>query len=419
MPAVRFVPARSYARVDNVPKWTDVNPRLGAAYDLFGNGKTALKVAFGRYVNAIGLFDLPGQNDPLATSINQVSRSWTDSDKDFVPDCVLTNPNLNDECGPISNQNFGKTSPNATRYAEDVLRGFGVRPGLWEVSTEVQREIRSGLSVTAGYFRNWQDHYYVTVNQATTPADYDPFCVKAPIDSRLPHGGGYDVCQLYNVNEDTFGKVQSYVTQASNYGDHSRVSDFINVGVSGRWRGSVFGGGVDTGRTVEDQCFIVNSGQDLLDCRAVTPFSAHTQVKLFGSYQLPHEFGVSGTFQSITGPQFQILANYSASSAEAEPTLGRPLSGKTARVTVPLIPPQSEFLPRRNQLDLRVSKKFRLNRSLRLEANVDVYNVLNSNDVDGVNSSYGSAWLFPVADTYSGGAILGARLFEFGMRMIF
>jgi hypothetical protein len=404
VPAVRFVPARSYARVDDVPKWTDLNPRLGLSYDIFGDGKTAVKVAFGRYVNAIGLFDLPGQNDPLATSINQVSRNWTDFNGNFAPDCNLTNPALNGECGAISNQNFGNVNPNATRYADDVLRGFGVRPSFWEVSTEVQRELLSGLSVTAGYYRNWQDHFYITVNEATTPADYDPFCVKAPIDARLPQGGGYDVCGLYNVSEAKFGRVQNLVTQASNMGEHSRYSDFVNVGINGRWRGATFGGGFDTGRTVEDQCFVVNSGQDLLNCRTVTPFSAQTQVKLVGSYPLPGQVFVSGAFQSITGPQFQVLANYSASNAEVQPSLGRPLSGNTARVTVPLIPPQSEFLSRRNQLDLRVSKHFQLKGRLRLETNLDVYNVLNANDVSGVNSTYGSAWLFPVADTSAGGS---------------
>ena len=47
-----FTPARHYDGISNVPNWKDISPRLGAAYDLFGNGKTALKASFGRYVVA-------------------------------------------------------------------------------------------------------------------------------------------------------------------------------------------------------------------------------------------------------------------------------------------------------------------------------------------------------------------------------
>jgi hypothetical protein len=32
--------------------WKDVTPRIGAAYDLFGNGKTAIKVNLGKYLTA-------------------------------------------------------------------------------------------------------------------------------------------------------------------------------------------------------------------------------------------------------------------------------------------------------------------------------------------------------------------------------
>ena len=50
-PASRYFPnlPRSFARVDDVVNWTTTGPRVSAAYDLMGNGQTALKIAAGRY----------------------------------------------------------------------------------------------------------------------------------------------------------------------------------------------------------------------------------------------------------------------------------------------------------------------------------------------------------------------------------
>ena len=53
-PAGRFVPARTFDAIENVPNWKNVSPRFGAAYDLFGNGKTAIKGNFGMYVQSQG-----------------------------------------------------------------------------------------------------------------------------------------------------------------------------------------------------------------------------------------------------------------------------------------------------------------------------------------------------------------------------
>ena len=78
-------------------RYKDITPKVAAAYDLFGDGKTAIKVNVGRYVlgQALvvgGLASQPGYNVQLTSS-----RTWTDNNKNFIPDCDLTNPN---EPGP-------------------------------------------------------------------------------------------------------------------------------------------------------------------------------------------------------------------------------------------------------------------------------------------------------------------------------
>src|SRR6185436_20158065 len=146
-------PARHYDQVNNVPLWTDLSPRLGAAYDLFGNGRTALKVSLGKYVGKT-VVEIANANNPIVASVNQVTRAWTDSNGNFIPDCNLANRGQNGECGPLQNLNFG--SPViTTRFSDDVLKGYGVRPYNWDLGAEVQHQIGARMSASAGYYRNW------------------------------------------------------------------------------------------------------------------------------------------------------------------------------------------------------------------------------------------------------------------------
>ncbi|PYR30644.1 MAG: hypothetical protein DMF90_27175, partial [Acidobacteria bacterium] len=100
----------------------DLTPRLGAAYDLFGTGRTALKVAANKYLYAPG----PLTGNPATTIISSANRSWNDlpgvatrvtgvlGNGNFIPDCDLTNPASNGECGPLP-RTFGQ-AVSATTY---------------------------------------------------------------------------------------------------------------------------------------------------------------------------------------------------------------------------------------------------------------------------------------------------------------
>ena len=90
-PASGWVPAREFGSVSGVPAWKDINPRVGAAYDLFGDGRTAVKVSIGRYVAKTGTA-VAAANNPVTTSVNSITRTWNDANGDYVPDCDLNKP---------------------------------------------------------------------------------------------------------------------------------------------------------------------------------------------------------------------------------------------------------------------------------------------------------------------------------------
>jgi hypothetical protein len=120
------------------------------------------------------------------------------------------------------------------------------------------------------------------------------------------------------------------------------------------------------------------------------------------------DVNVAATFQSLPGPQ--ILANYNAPNALVQPSLGRPLSGGAANVTVNLVEPGTMYGERTNQLDVRFGRTFRLQR-LRSTINLDLYNALNANAVRTVNSNY-AVWQVPTA-------ILSGRLTRFSLQVDF
>jgi hypothetical protein len=420
--AVQFVGVRDFAGVANVPNWKDIVPRLGASYDLFGNGKTAVKVSVGKYLQGITTL-LAGNNNPIVTSVNSATRTWDDRNRDFVPDCDLKDLGSNGECGGISNTSFGKTLVTTT-YDPAVLNGWGKRRYDWEVQSGVQHEVTQGLAVNATYTRHWYGNFLVTDNLLVAPSDYSSYCVAAPADARLPGGGGREICGFYDINPNRFGQVNNLVTFASNFGRQSEMYQGVDVSVNLRLpRGILMQGGTSTGRLALDNCDLVgkvdnpaasNSSAILaspspLYCHVTPPLQ--TQVKLLGVYPLPW-FGLmmSATFQSIPGPQ--VTASYVVSSAQVAQSLGRNLAaGPNGTATVQFVAPGTMFGDRLNQLDYRVTKTFTIG-GVRAQGQVEMYNLLNVSPVLVQNNAYGSAWQQPTA-------VLPGRFVKFGIQLNF
>ena len=400
-----YVPARDFAGVNNVPNWKDITPRIGFAYDLFGNGKTALKGLIGRYVDFANIGNVVAPNNPVATLVTSATRTWNDANGDYVPQ--------ESELGPLSNANFGK-SIVTTRRAEDIVVGWGTRPDNWQMSAQIQHELRPGMGVNVGYFRTSFGNFTATDNLAVTPADFDPYCITAPRDPRLLGGGGEQVCGLYDIAPAKFGQVSNLVTQVSNFGRQTRVYNGVDATVDIRFRnGGSISGGVSTGATVTDNCEAIVDSPEKRFCRDTPPWSAGTQLRLGLIHPFVWGLRASAVVQNLPG--IPITASYIATNAEIRPSLGRNLgqcrgaavcNGTT---TVELIEPNTLFEDRITQVDLRLTRLFRLGRA-RVQGNLDVMNLFNASSVTGINTRYGPSWLQP---TY----VLGGRLFRIGFQL--
>jgi len=448
----RFLPTPIvFPETNGVNAYKDFTPRFGASWDVFGNGKTAVKANIGKYLEGVGVQlnyanANPSLRMPQSTSVfgtAGVTRSWTDNNHDFVPDCNLQNPSAQspattgsvDNCGVISNLLFGQ-NVLTNNYDPALLTGWGVRSADWDLGVTVQQQIMPRASLEIAYTRRWYSGFTVIDNQATANSDWTPYSITAPSDARLPGGGGYLVSGLYDVSPTKAGQIQNLIIDSSKYGNEYQYFNGLDLTLNLRLRsGLTLTGGTSTGQTVADACDVranlpelnqgigaglVGSTVNTTNPYCHVAYGILTQARGLGSYVIPKiDVQVSGVFQSKPGAL--LAANYAApataGSALAQ-SLGRLPTGTPANVTINILAPGQRYGDRVNQLDFRVAKILKFGRT-RTMAGIDLYNALNSNAILTYNNAFVPAsatspgsWLQPVT-------ILTGRLVKFSAEITF
>jgi hypothetical protein len=419
-----------------VQNWKDISPRLGVSFDVFGNGRTAVKTSIARYVAGQQIAVADAAN-PESTIGTLDTRAWTDLDQNGSPFDSSGNMQFNELTPSAATPNFGKNIATTTLTDPNVLNGWGVRGYNWEYTVSAQHELAPRVSVNGGYYRRWFGNQTITQDQRYDLSSYDgPFCVSAPSDPNLPGNGGYAVCGLYDLKPALVSlPARSLIQLSSNFGGEKNLYQGFEVSTVARFRqGAFVQAGVNASKRIFDQCNLVAAGVKAAVLDAGTEvaeiypdgsrachqeFGYRPDVKLLASYTLPWDVLVSGTYQFVRGVQNgtiggnSILATWSVPNAVIQQpgALGRVLSAGATTKSVNLIEPGTVYGDHNlNQLDLRASKRFKIDKS-RFRLDFDFYNIFNSYWPFAVTNTFSTAasatWLRPTN-------VLQSRFFKIG-----
>jgi hypothetical protein len=259
------------------------------------------------------------------------------------------------------------------------------------------------------------------------PEDFDEFSIVVPDDPRLPAEiRNTTITGLYVIKDASRPLVDDFRSYGSNYGDHKETYTGADFNVN--WRmgnGGTLGGGMTYGNSRINDCYVVDDPTQLRFCdRVVDPNSGLVrgglQVKLLGAYPLFGGWQLSGSFQTVRGPEITAAwtsVNFNNSIRFINST--RTSLGATPNVTVQLIEPGTMYDDRLYQVDLRGSRSFGRG-SRRVKVMIDLYNAFNGNAVlqraaFGAPDAYvptGGTWNRPLG-------ILEGRLFKVGAQLDF
>ena len=396
-PAGRFVPMRHFDKIEDLPNWRDVAPRFGAVYDLFDDGKTAVKFHVGKYMRSYSTVGFAAIYNPMVIATDR--RTWTDRNGDDIAQ--------NDEIGSVV------TPFNVSGISNRIPDPDISRPYQIETNLSVQRELVPGVSMSVGWVRRDFKKLFWTDNILVSHSDYSIINTPNPLNPS-------EMIPIYNLDRSKLGLVQQI---DKNSDVNTKQYNGFDVGFTARIGGGNIYGGTSVGRQLTSYCEVEDPNSlRFCDQRELDiPYLA--QFKLAGTYPLKYGINVSGSWQGYpgvsTGTARQDGEYVVAMNRIPDPSLNvnynvdRTIIPNltVTSVTVPLLTPGQKYLDRWNQVDVRLSKRFNY-RQAKFSAQLDFFNLLNGNNILSTVETFG-----PTLDRPQ--SILQGRLIAIGAQMSF
>jgi hypothetical protein len=377
-PAGRFVPSRHFDPVHNVPLWRNWAPRFGVAYDVRGDGRTAIKYSLNRY-NQWDMLGTAGTYNPLALVTAQLR--WTDLNRDDIaqgePGCVYKTPGCEIDFSTMP-ANFGT---RALSTAVNLQRWYTVENGF-----EVQHALSGRISVSSSFYRGEFHNLPLSYNSAVTFADYTPVQIYNP-RTGTP-------MTVFNLNP---AKATSVAIVNTSSDQQKKTFEGFTLGFNARLpHGANAFGGFNTERVTQNNCAQPDDPNRQIMCddsQNHLPFQP--SLKLSGSTPVWKSITLSASYQNLQGynagqdGHLTGLPSYGSSFLITRTTrypAGCPapcpagqlmLPNLTlASLTIPLDSYGSVFTERVNEVEFRISRPFHTGRAT-VEPRFEVFNLLN------------------------------------------
>jgi hypothetical protein len=389
--AGRFAPARFFPRQYDLITWgPDYAPRLSAVYDLFGDGRTALKTSFSKYHRQYDADPFLAYAD---AGLRNENRNWFDCVLNAAGSACSGEVRGTNNDGIAQDHEIGPSPAGGTfGQRSGATRGDLERQYNLEFTAGVQHQVLPRLAVGALFVRREIRNIQLTDRTFITLDDYTPFQVRMPVVTDPAVAAVLnpeEMITVYNLNNAKNAVYNQGLVDRSSARDRSYYTGFETsfsarlsggAAIFGSWTAernvSVFCESNDNpnGPTTADlyQGRLVAVGGRFCDQRQFDIPLLH-EFKLAGNYTLRYGIDVGAVLQAYPGLERVITWQPAANLF--------PNGQRTQAQTFIINEPGSLYGERWTQLDVNVRKNIRYGNGKVHTLQLDVFNVFNNNAV--------------------------------------